>query len=95
MQNKLTKKELVGKLAEETAFTKKSIEELLHVMSKIYVESFKEGRTVDLLGLGTLEVRNRAERIGRNPQTNEQMTIPAKKTVGFKNGKSLKDVLNS
>ena len=44
-----------------------------------------------LAGFGTFEVRERAERIGRNPQTKESITIPVSKVPGFKAGKALKD----
>jgi histone family protein DNA-binding protein len=47
-----------------------------------------------VIGFGTFEVRHRAERVGRNPQNNAQMTIPASKCPAFKAGKQLKDLVN-
>lgn len=49
-----------------------------------------KGKKVQLVGFGTFEVRERAERTGRNPQTGEEMTIPATKVPAFKPGKELK-----
>jgi DNA-binding protein HU-beta len=51
----------------------------------------KKDKKVQLIGFGTFSVRNRAARMGRNPQTGAQIKIKASKTVGFKAGKSLKD----
>ncbi|MES9770976.1 HU family DNA-binding protein, partial [Priestia megaterium] len=50
---------------------------------------------IQLLGFGTFEVRERAERTGRNPQTGEEMTIPASKVPAFKPGKELKEAIKS
>jgi DNA-binding protein HU-beta len=47
-----------------------------------------------LIGFGTFEVKERAERAGRNPQTGETITIAASKTPTFKAGKNLKDAVN-
>ena len=57
---------------------------------KVIEESLVANEKVQLVGFGTFEVRERAERIGRNPQTNESITIPASKFPGFKAGKALK-----
>jgi DNA-binding protein HU-beta len=48
---------------------------------------------VQIQGFGTFDVKKRAERIGRNPQTKESITIPATKVPGFKAGKQLKDAV--
>ncbi|MES9760121.1 HU family DNA-binding protein, partial [Priestia megaterium] len=48
---------------------------------------------IQLVGFGTFEIRERAERTGRNPQTGEQMTIPASKSPAFKPGKELKEAV--
>lgn len=57
-------------------------------------ETMVKGDKIQLIGFGTFEVRERAARTGRNPQTNEEISSPASKMVSFKNGKSLKQVLN-
>ena len=57
------------------------------------VDALKEGDKVSLVGFGTFEVRERPERKGRNPQTKEEITIPASKLPAFKAGKALKDAV--
>lgn len=58
-------------------------------------EGLLEGEGVQLAGFGTFLIRERAERTGRNPQTGEEITIPASKQVTFKAAKALKDAVNS
>ncbi|HAY93509.1 HU family DNA-binding protein, partial [Shewanella sp.] len=53
-------------------------------------EGLKEGDKISLVGFGTFEVRERAERTGRNPQTGEEIKIAAAKIPAFKAGKALK-----
>lgn len=57
--------------------------------------ALQNGEHVQLLGFGTFEVRERAAREGRNPQTGEALTIPAGKTPAFKAGKALKEAVNA
>ena len=54
----------------------------------------RKGEKIQLVGFGTFEVSERAARTGRNPQTGEEMTIPASKAPKFKAGKALKDLMN-
>ena len=56
--------------------------------------SFSKGDKVQLVGFGSFEVRKRAARKGRNPQTKEEIKIPASKAPVFKAGKALKDLVN-
>ena len=57
-------------------------------------EELKKGEKIQLVGFGTFEVSERAEREGRNPQTKQTITIPASKAPKFKAGKALKDAIN-
>ena len=57
--------------------------------------ALKAGDSVALIGFGAFEVKERAERTGRNPQTGETITIAASKTPTFKAGKNLKDAVNA
>jgi len=57
-------------------------------------DTLKAGEKVVLVGFGTFEVRSRAARKGRNPQTKKEITIPASKAPVFKAGKGLKDIVN-
>ena len=62
---------------------------------KVIEESLAANEKVQLVGFGTFEVKNRAERLGTNPQTKEVIIIPASKNPGFKAGKTLKDAVQA
>ncbi|MDK8210705.1 HU family DNA-binding protein, partial [Bacillus subtilis] len=68
---------------------KKAVDSLFETIST----TLAKGEKVQLVGLGTFEVRERSERTGRNPQTGEEMTIPATKVPGFKAGKEFKEAV--
>ena len=82
--------ELVSAMAERLGASKKHSEEALTVALDLITEALAEGEKVQLVGFGSFEVRERAPRIGRNPRTKEEVTIPASKAVQFKSGKVLK-----
>ena len=90
----MTKLELVNALAEKTGSTKKAAEESLNALVETITNALKKGDKVQLVGFGTFEVRKREARKGRNPQTGEEMKIPASKAPVFKAGKALKEVVN-
>ncbi len=71
--------------------TKKDADKAVTAFIDTVTEALVEGRKVQLIGFGTFEVRERAARKGRNPQTGEEIEIPASKIPAFKAGKSLKD----
>lgn len=56
-------------------------------------ESLSNGEKVQIIGFGSFDVRERAERKGRNPQTGAELVIPASKVPGFKAGKALKETV--
>ena len=60
----------------------------------VITESLRRGEKVQLVGFGSFEVKTRAERMGRNPQTKEPIPIPASKAPVFKAGKALKDAVS-
>ena len=86
----MNKTELVSAMAERLGASKKHSEEALTVALDLITEALAEGEKVQLVGIGSFEVRERAPRIGRNPRTKEEVTIPASKAVQFKSGKVLK-----
>ena len=63
-------------------------------LTKTIEATLKAGDSIALIGFGTFEVKERAERAGRNPQTGEVITIAASKAPTFKAGKNLKDAVN-
>ena len=85
----MNKTELVSAMAERLGASKKHSEEALTVALDLITEALAEGEKVQLVGFGSFEVRERAPRIGRNPRTKEEVTIPASKAVQFKSGKVL------
>jgi len=91
----VNKADLVTKIAEKSELTKKDAEKALNAFVESVEEALKDGDKVQLVGFGTFEIRERAERKGRNPQTREEITIPASKAPVFKAGKALKDLVNS
>ena len=91
----MSKTELVAAIAEKTGLTKKDSEAAVNAFIGTVTEQLKKGEKVQLIGFGTFEVSERAERTGRNPQTGKEMTIAASKAPKFKAGKALKDAVNA
>ncbi|GEB09904.1 DNA-binding protein HU [Streptococcus equinus] len=89
------KQDLIAKVAEATELTKKDSAAAAAVDAVFSaIESFlSEGEKVQLIGFGNFEVRERAARKGRNPQTGEEIEIAASKVPAFKAGKALKDAV--
>ena len=90
----MNKAELIAKIAEESKLTKKAAETALDAFVTSVEGALKAGEKVQLVGFGTFEVRQRAARKGRNPQTKAEIKIPASKAPVFKAGKALKDLVN-
>lgn len=90
----MNKTELVAAMAAQTQLSKKDAEAALKAFIDVVADELKKGGKVQLVGFGTFEVSERAEREGRNPQTGETMKIKASKTPKFKAGKALKDMMN-
>ena len=91
----MNKSELVEAVHDKLGGTKKAAEEAVNAFVDVVTNELSRGNKVQLVGFGTFEVRHRAARKGRNPQTGEEMRIPASKAPVFKAGKHLKDVVNN
>ena len=91
----MNKAELITKMAEESKLTKKAAEAALEAFVSTVEGALKAGDKVQLVGFGTFEVRHRAARKGRNPQTKAEIKIAASKAPAFKAGKALKDLVNN
>ena len=87
------KAQLVERVADKTNLTKKDVTATVEALFESIQEFLAEGERVQVIGFGTFEVRDRAARKGRNPQTGEEIEIPASKVPGFKAGKALKDAV--
>ena len=90
----MTRTELVANVAEKSGITKKQADVVLNSLFESIKQALVEGDKVQIIGFGTFEIRNRAARKGRNPQTNEEIDIPASKLPSFKAGKALKEAVN-
>lgn len=91
----MNKTELINSIALKSGLSKKNSEAALNAFISTVEESLQNGEKVVLVGFGTFEVRERAERKGRNPQTREEIIIPASKAPVFKAGKGLKEKVKS
>lgn len=87
----MNKAELINAVAAKTDVSKKETEAVIAATLDVITAAMQEGDKVQLVGFGSFEVKNRAERIGRNPKTKEEIKIPASKIPSFKAGKALKD----
>ncbi len=90
----MNKQELVSAMAEQANISKKDAESALKAFTDIITQELSRGGKVQLVGFGTFEVSERAARKGRNPQTKEEIDIPASKAPRFKAGKAFKDAVN-
>ena len=86
----MNKAELIAKIA-EAGFKKADAEKALNATIDAITGALKANDKVSIMGFGSFEVRERAARIGRNPQTKAEIKIPASKSPVFKAGKSFKD----
>ena len=91
----MNKAELIAAIAAKTGDTKKVAEATVNAFVETVTDALKEGDKVQLVGFGSFEVRKRAARKGRNPQTKEEIKIPASNAPVFKAGKALKDLVNN
>ena len=87
----MNKSEMVAAIAERANLSKKDAEKALVAFIEETTNALKNGEKGQLVGFGSFEVKTRAARKGRNPQTKAVITIPASKAPVFKAGKSFKD----
>ena len=90
----MNKAELVKAMSDETNLTQKDVEKVLNSFVNQVSSALAKNDKVQLVGFGTFETRERAERTGRNPQTGAEMKIPASVVPAFKAGKALKENVN-
>ena len=90
----MNKTELIAAIAEKTGLSKKDSEAAVSAVVDTITEALKAEDKVQLVGFGSFEVKKRAARTGRNPQTGETIEIAAAKLPVFKAGKALKDAVD-
>lgn len=86
----MTKRELIEIVAKKANLTNKASRDAVQAVINSVRDALKRGEKVVITGFGTFSVRNRVQRVGRNPKTGEKITIAARKAPGFTPGKTLK-----
>jgi len=89
----LTKRELIEIVAKKANLTNKAARDGVQAVINSIRDALKRGEKVVITGFGTFSVRQRVERVGRNPKTGERITIAARRAPGFTPGKTLKKVV--
>lgn len=89
----VTLKQIASELAEKYEMPKKQTNQIMDDLVAQLVKNLKKGNRVRMAGLGILQVKKRAARMGRNPATGEAIKIPAKKKIAFRAAKELKEAV--
>ena len=90
----MNKTDLIELIAKKEELSKAAAGRVLDTVLDAITDSLSKGKPVALVGFGSFVVSKRKQRTGRNPQTGENITIPAAKVPRFKAGKYLKDKVN-
>ena len=90
----MNKAELINAIAEHANLSKADVGRGLDALIKTIETTLKAGDAITLVGFGTFAVKDRSERMGRNPQTGQEIKIAVAKVPSFKPGKALKDAVN-
>ncbi|MDO4814126.1 MAG: HU family DNA-binding protein [Gemella sp.] len=89
----MNKSELISAVAEKSGLQKKQATAAIEAFVATVEETLAKGEKIQIIGFGNFEVRERAARTGRNPQTGKEIKIAASKIPAFKAGKALKDAV--
>ncbi|MCA1042018.1 HU family DNA-binding protein [Bacillus infantis] len=93
MRVKMNKTDLINQVTQAAELTVRNGGTAVNTVLDTIVEALRNGEKVQIPGFGMFEVRERAARTGRNPQTGEEINIEASKVPAFKAGKALKDAI--
>ena len=94
MPNTLTKADIVAAIQKENGYSRKQSVEVTEALLEIIKQSIESGEDVMVSGFGKFQVKNKRKRRGRNPATNEDLTIPPRRVVTFKSSNKLKTRIN-
>ena len=86
----MNKTELISIVADEAGISKKDADKAVNVLLEKIEEAVAKDEKVQIVGFGTFELQNRSARQGRDPRTNQPITIPASRVPAFKAGKAFK-----
>ncbi|MBU3759016.1 MAG: integration host factor subunit beta [Candidatus Omnitrophica bacterium] len=87
----MTKKDIVMKVSNETNLTQIDVKKIVQRTLDVILESLERGETVELRNFGVFKVKSRRGRLGRNPRTGQEVSVPEKKVVVFKPGLVIKN----
>ncbi len=90
----MKKADLIAAIADQAGISKADAGRAVDAFTQVIEDALKREETISLIGFGTFSVRHRAARMGRNPQTGQEIQIKASRNPAFKAGKALKDALN-
>ena len=90
----MNKTELIAAAAERSGMTKKDTEQVISAAFDVIIAQLQKGEKVQISGFGTFEMKERKERVGRNPHTGEAVQIPASKVPTFKVSSTLKEKIS-
>ncbi|CAL4318046.1 HU family DNA-binding protein [Buchnera aphidicola] len=89
----MNKTQLINMISKQSNLSKIQVKSTLETILSTIIESLKKGESVQIVGFGTFKVNLRASRTGRNPQTGQEIIIPATKVPSFISGKTLKNAI--
>jgi integration host factor subunit alpha len=89
----MTKADLVEIIFEKVGLSKKEAQDIIEIIFDTIKDSFEEGESVKIPGFGTFNVRKKAPRRGRNPQTGEELEITPRRVLTFKASNQLKSLV--
>ncbi|MFC6335163.1 HU family DNA-binding protein [Paenibacillus septentrionalis] len=89
----MNKTDLINNIAEKNGLTKRDVETVINGFLAEVTDALASGDKVQLIGFGTFETRKRSGRVGRNPQTGEDINIPETTVPAFKAGNKLKEAI--
>ena len=92
--DKMTKAELVEKVANQINLTKRQTEVVVNTVFSSITDSLADGKKVELRGFGSFRIRQRNARVGRNPKSGQKVDVPSKKVPFFKAGKELRELVD-
>ena len=92
-KNNVIKEEIITRVSNETGYSQRLVGDVVETLLRDIVQEMAKGNKVQLSGFGTFEPKEMAERIGRNLNTNEPVTIPARIVPSFKPGNRMKDAV--
>jgi len=90
----MTKADLVERIHTNTGFTKKDSADMLESVFSVIKSTLEAGEKIKIAGFGNFEVKQKSDRVGRNPQTGETITIEARRILSFKPSTLLKQAIN-